>query len=155
MARSLRTVAPPVILFDGVCNLCAGAVQWVIAHDRRREFRFASLQSPAGRELIASSRLHPVPDSVVLVDEAGAHTRSDAAIRIAQCLGLPWSLLACGRIVPRFFRDGAYDWLARNRYRWFGKRETCMVPTAELRERFLDDSEGSSNSRAMERDVNA
>jgi len=126
----------PIILFDGVCNLCNGAVTWVIAQDRQAIFSFASLQSEAGCKLLA--KLGPQPDSIVLVDEAGVHTRSTAAIRIARRLGLPWSLAILAMLVPAFIRDVIYKWIARNRYAWFGRRETCLVPTPELKARFPD-----------------
>ncbi|MCH8149308.1 MAG: thiol-disulfide oxidoreductase DCC family protein, partial [Planctomycetes bacterium] len=128
-----------LIVFDGVCNLCNAAVRWVIEHDRHGAFRFASLQSEAGREaLAAASAPLDLPDSVVLIDEAGVHARSDAAIRITRHLGLPWSLLSGARLVPRPIRDAVYSGIAGNRYRWFGRRETCMVPTSEFLDRFLD-----------------
>ncbi len=126
----------PVILFDGVCNLCHASVNWVIARDRGNVFRFASLQSAAARELL---RGIPVPDSVVLVDEAGVHTRSAAALRIARRLGFPWVLLGwVGALVPRFLRDALYDLVARHRYAWFGKQDACSLPTPALAARFLD-----------------
>lgn len=130
---------PPVILFDGVCNLCNGAVNWVIARDREQVFRFASLQSAAAQRLLAGA---DVPDSVVLVDGDGIHTRSAAALRIARRMGLPWSLAAAAMILPERWRDAIYSWIARNRYRWFGRRDTCRLPTPELAGRFLDRSGG-------------
>ena len=135
----------PVILFDGVCNLCQASVTWVIARDRAEVFRFASLQSAAARELL---RGVTVPDSVVLVDEAGVHTRSAAALRIARRLGFPWAMLGwVGAVLPRFLRDAVYDWVARNRYAWFGKQDACLLPTPALAARFLDGSPGSSPTR--------
>ncbi len=122
-----------LIIFDGVCNLCNAAVCGVVEHDPGGVFRFASLQSEAGRAaLAASSAPLDLPDSIVLVDDEGFHTRSDAAIRIARHMRLPFSLLVVTRIVPRRIRDSVYSWIARNRYGWFGRRETCMVPTPEL-----------------------
>jgi predicted DCC family thiol-disulfide oxidoreductase YuxK len=129
----------PLILFDGVCNLCNAAVQWVIERDRRGIFRFGALQSEAGRAALSvAGTTEDLPDSIVLMDGAGTHTRSDAAIRIARGLGFPWSLAAVALAVPRPLRDAVYSWVARNRYRWFGRRESCMVPTAELAARFVD-----------------
>lgn len=128
----------PVLLFDGVCNLCNAAVQWIIARDDRARLRFASLQSPQARELLAARDNPDLPDSMVLVDDAGVHTRSTAAIRVARLLGFPWSLALLALIVPRFVRDTLYEWVARNRYRWFGRQNACMVPTPALRARFLD-----------------
>jgi predicted DCC family thiol-disulfide oxidoreductase YuxK len=127
-----------VILFDGVCNLCSGFVQFVIARDRARRFRFASLQSDAGRRCLeACGVAGRLPDSIVLIEDGAVFTRSAAALRIARRLGLPWSIAAAFVVVPPPVRDFVYDLVARNRYRWFGKRDVCLVPTPELRERFL------------------
>jgi predicted DCC family thiol-disulfide oxidoreductase YuxK len=130
----------PVILFDGVCNLCNGLVQFVIARDPAARFAFASLQSNAASKLLDRHRqTTPLPDSIVLVDGDRVFTRSSAALRIARGLGFPWMLAYAGIVVPKPLRDAVYDRVARNRYRWFGKRDVCMVPTPELRGRFLDD----------------
>lgn len=132
----------PVILFDGVCNLCNGAVQWLIERDPEAHFRFAALQSAAAASLLRTRLPEDwagsLPDSIVLVDEAGVHVESDAALRIARLLPRPHRWLSWSRVLPRFFRDPVYRFVARNRYRWFGERDACMVPTPELRERFLD-----------------
>jgi predicted DCC family thiol-disulfide oxidoreductase YuxK len=121
----------PLILFDGVCNLCHAAVQWIVKRDRSGRFRFAPLQSEAARAALGG-RMDSLPDSIVLIDEAGMHTESEAAIRIATQLGFPYSLARAGRMLPRAVRDAAYRWIARNRYRWFGKREACALPQREL-----------------------
>ena len=136
----------PIILFDGLCNLCNGAVAWIITRDRARTFRFASLQSRAGQEVIAAAGfVGQLPDSIVLVDAADGkprlRTRSDATIGIARHLGFPWMLASLALILPRVLRDGLYSWVAANRYRWFGRQSACMVPTPELRSRFLDADE--------------
>lgn len=129
----------PILLFDGDCNVCNASVDFVIARDPQARFRFASLQSDvAARLLEQAGAPADLPDSVVLLDEAGVHTRSDAAIRVAGRLGPPWSLLTVARIVPRPLRDRVYAWVARNRYRWFGRQSACRLPTPELRARFLD-----------------
>lgn len=129
----------PVILFDGVCNLCAWSVQFIIRRDPRGRFRFAALQSPAGRRLLAERGADMRGlDSVVLVEGSRWYARSDAALRIARHLRGGWPLLALLRVVPRPLRDWAYDVIARNRYRWFGRQEACMLPTPALRERFLE-----------------
>jgi predicted DCC family thiol-disulfide oxidoreductase YuxK len=128
----------PILLFDGVCNLCDGVVQWVIAHDPAGQFRFASLQSDAGRALLARHGLPPdALDTVVLVDGDRYFRKSDAALEVLRLLGGGWALLAALRAVPRPLRDAVYDWVARHRYRWFGQRAECLVPTPELRQRFL------------------
>lgn len=126
-----------MILFDGVCNLCNGFVQFVIARDPARRFRFASLQSEAGRRSLEAAGAGHSAETVVLVEDGRAFTRSTAALRIARRLRFPWPLAFALIVMPRPLRDQVYDWVARNRYRWFGKRDVCMVPTPELRDRFL------------------
>ena len=129
----------PVVLFDGVCNLCTAAVRFVIDRDPAARFAFASLQSDTARRLLEQAgQTAPLPDSIVLLDEEGVHTRSDAALRIAAGLRPPWSLAAGLGIVPRAVRDRVYDFVARHRYRWFGTRDACLIPTPERRTRFLD-----------------
>lgn len=132
----------PTLLFDGVCHLCHGAVQWVIRHDPRAVFRFAALQSAAGQALLAGHALalsaRPTIDSVVLVDGDRLWVRSDAALEVLRRLGGIWGVLRILRLVPRPIRDAIYDWVARHRYRWFGRRDECWLPTPELRRRFLD-----------------
>ena len=129
-----------VLLFDGVCNLCNGTVQFVVDRDPKAHFRFAALQSDVGQRLLLEhgrSVAAGAPDSVILIEHGEVYDRSTAALRIARHLGALWPLLALGLIVPRSLRDAVYRFIARNRYRWFGKSETCRVPTPELRARFL------------------
>lgn len=134
-----RPVEFPVLLVDGVCNLCSGAVRFVADHERAPHLRFASLQSVVGRRLLRENGIDPdVLASLVLVDAAGAHLRSDAALRLAGELRAPWSWLRHFRIVPRPLRDAVYDFVARHRYRWFGRQDVCMLPRADLAPRFLD-----------------
>ena len=133
-------MAGPVILFDGVCNLCNGFVQFVIARDPQGRFRFASLQSKAAAALLnGQMQSGPLPDSVLLAEDGRIYTRSTAALRVARGLGFPWNLSYGLVMVPKPLRDAVYDWVARNRYAWFGKRDVCMVPTPDQRARFLDD----------------
>lgn len=127
----------PVILFDGVCNLCNSSVQWIIRRDGRARFRFASLQSSYAQNLPLLQGL-VLPDSLVLIADGKVYVKSSAALRIAGLLGFPWLLLKGGLIIPRFIRDAVYDFIARNRYRWFGKQEFCMMPSPELKSRFID-----------------
>lgn len=129
----------PVILFDGVCNLCNGSVQYVIKHDKQGLFRFASLQSDSGQELLQQYQL-PQSDftSFVLMEEGEIYTRSTAALKVARKLSGIVKLLYGFIIVPAFIRDGVYNFIAKNRYKWFGKQESCMIPTPELKERFLN-----------------
>ena len=135
----------PIILFDGVCNLCNSAVQWVIERDHDRRFYFASLQSDAAlRELervLGRDEIDALPDSIVLLDSDGVHTRSTAALRIARGLGSPYTLLRLAAVLPRPIRDAIYDLIARNRYRWFGRQDTCRTPTPGIASRFLDADE--------------
>lgn len=129
----------PILLFDGICNLCNGSVLWVIRHDPRNQFRFASLQSEVGRQLLAEAGLPAAAlNTVVLHADGRFYTRSDAALGVLSHLGSPWSWLGALRVIPRSIRNVVYDWIARNRYRWFGKKDSCMIPTPELRSRFLD-----------------
>lgn len=136
----------PVILFDGVCNLCNASVRWVLDRDARAVFDFASLQSVAARRLLEAARVDggtdALPDAIVLIDRDGVHTGSAAAARIARRLGLPYSLLgALGTAVPTFIRDPVYRLVARNRYRWFGRRDRCALPAPNHAARFLDADE--------------
>lgn len=132
----------PILLFDGVCNLCNASVNFVIDRDPKGRFRFASLQSGAAkRALQRAGVVEDLPDSVVLIDRKGVHTQSTAALRVARRLGPPWSLLAIFLILPRILRDPLYTWIARNRYRWFGRQTACRIPTPDLKDRFLDAGE--------------
>lgn len=128
----------PILFFDGVCNLCNASVQRVIKADQKGIFRFASLQSEAAQERLADSDLNPEElKSVILYHRDQFYTRSNAVLESARLLGGTWSLLYVFKIIPRFIRDAIYDWVARNRYRWFGKKDACMLPTPELKNRFL------------------
>lgn len=138
----------PVVLFDGMCNLCTWGVRWIIRRDRRGVFVFASRDSAAARRILDSVQApRPLPESMILIDERGMHSRSDAAIRIAMRLGFPWNMARVWLLVPRRWRDGAYACMARNRYRWFGKRGSCLIPTPELRDKFLDADEADRSDR--------
>lgn len=120
--------------------MCNGAVNFIIDRDREAQFRFAALQSEAGRDLVRDLSV-PVKEleSMVWIEGGRAYTRSTAALRIARRLPGLWPLFYVFIVVPTFLRDGAYDLIARNRYQWFGKRETCRVPTPEVRARFLEE----------------
>ena len=127
-----------LILFDGVCNLCNGFVQFIIRRDPAGRFRFAALQSEAGQALLAAHGLAPVaePESVLLLSGGRLYSHSDAVLRIARELGGPWRLLGVGQLLPRRWRDAAYRFVARHRYRWFGRQDSCWLPTPELKARF-------------------
>lgn len=126
------------ILFDGVCNLCNGFVRFVIARDPSARFRFASLQSAAAAALLRDADVTAsLPDSIVLVEDGRVHVRSAAALRILRRLRFPWPIAYACIVVPPFIRDRVYDFIAARRYRWFGRREACLVPTPDLERRFL------------------
>lgn len=130
--------AGPIILFDGVCNLCNRAVDFVIARDPRGIFRFASLQSEAAKPLLARCGMAADSlESIVLVEDDACHVRSAAALRIARRLTWPWPALYALVVLPRPLRDAVYDWFARHRYRVFGRRQACRLPTPDLAARFL------------------
>src|SRR5262245_45383878 len=129
----------PILLFDGVCNFCDAAVNFVLDHDHAGQFRFASLQSEAGKKLLAEHGLADLPlSTMVLIDGGKAHLDSEGILRTAQRLGGAFSLLVPFLAIPRALRDPAYRLFARNRYRLFGRSELCRVPTPEMRARFLD-----------------
>lgn len=139
----------PILFFDGACNLCHGTVRFVLAHERDATLRFASLQSEVARETLARHGLDAATtQSTVLVDDAGAHLRSEAVWRLARHLQQPWRTGAVLRFLPRVLRDAAYDVVARNREAWFGRRATCDLPSAGARERFLDDEAPDSPEKA-------
>ena len=131
----------PLLLFDGVCHLCNGAVRAVIKRDPQGVVKFAPLQSNAASRALeeAGQSLEDQPDSMILVDERGVHTQSTAMIRLAGVLGFPYSLLRVFIVIPRPVRDWIYSVVARNRYRWFGRRDACMAPSDDVRDRFIGD----------------
>lgn len=129
----------PVILFDGVCNFCNGTVNFVLKQDRKDVFRFAALQSEAGRKLLEKYKLSTEEfDSFVLLDEGKIYKKSAAALRVMNKLPWFWKEVQLFRVIPTPFRDAIYDFIARNRYKWFGKKDQCMIPTLEIKSRFLD-----------------
>ena len=129
----------PTILFDGVCNLCNSSVQYVIKHDSDAVFKFAFLQEETGRQLLKQYGLSSNDlNSFVLIQDNKAYTRSTAALKVAKQLTGPVKLLYGFIIVPAFIRNAVYDLIARKRYKWFGKKDSCMIPTAALRTRFLN-----------------
>lgn len=133
----MSETATPIVLFDGICNLCNRSVQWMIDHDPQAHLRFASLQSEAGEALL---KQHDLPTqnfkSLILIENGQVFMRSTAALKIARYLqGYRW--LGVFLWVPAFLRNGVYDLIARNRYQWFGQSESCRIPTPELKSRFL------------------
>ncbi|MCP4437887.1 MAG: thiol-disulfide oxidoreductase DCC family protein [Aureispira sp.] len=126
-----------IILFDGVCNLCNGFVQFIVKRDIKAHFKFASLQSDIGQDLLTKYQLSKDLDTVVLIRNNKAYTKSGAGLRVLSKLGALWPLMIILLVVPYFIRNFVYDWVARNRYKWYGKKDQCMMPSPELKKRFL------------------
>lgn len=130
-----------LIIFDGVCNLCEASVNFIIRHDKEGAFRFVPSQSELGAALQQQYDINTAAlDTVVLIRDGEHFTESDAAVRIAAALDGPWRLLGLARWVPRPLRNWAYRRIANNRYAWFGHKDVCMIPTPEVRGRFLETS---------------
>ena len=128
-----------VLIFDGVCNLCQSSVNFVIRHDKNGRFQFTSAQSQTGIALQKQHHLNALDsESMVLIKDGIAYTKSDAAIEITKHLDGGWKLLAITKIMPKTIRDWGYAKIAANRYNWFGKKDSCMIPSANIRSRFLD-----------------
>jgi len=129
-----------IILFDGVCNLCDRVVQYVIEHDKKNVFLFAALQSDIGIKILKHTGIDPAKtDSIVLYEPGIAyHYKSGAALEIAKNLGGFLSIGTIFKILPAFLRDNVYDYIAKNRYKWYGKKDNCMIPTSELKAKFLE-----------------
>ena len=129
----------PIILFDGVCNYCNSMVNFIIRQDIKKQFLFSPLQSLPAQELLQKFQL-PENDfaSFILIDKGKIHLRSTASLHVFKKLPWYWKWTQIFWLVPKFLRDGVYNVIAKNRYNWFGKKETCMIPTAELKHRFLD-----------------
>lgn len=128
----------PIILFDGLCNFCNAAVNFVFKRDRYRNIHFAALQSEIGQQLLQQHHLSVTDlSSFVFIRNKQAHIKSTAALKVCRHLTGAWPLLYGFILVPAFIRNGVYDFIAKNRYRWFGKKASCMVPTAEMKSKFL------------------
>jgi predicted DCC family thiol-disulfide oxidoreductase YuxK len=128
-----------IILFDGVCKLCNGSVIFILQQERTPDFQFASIQSEAGRELLKRSGFPTqYNQAVILIEGANVYSGSTAALKIGHTLRFPWSFLShAGLVVPQLIRDWVYNQIAKHRYQWFGKRDVCMVPTENVKARFL------------------
>lgn len=127
----------PVILFDGVCNLCNSTVNFLLKRDRKKQFRFASMQSETGEFLRHQYGIPENSDSVILIKSETVFFKSNVVFEIAHMLPYPWKIAVFLKIIPKKIRDKLYDMIAKNRYRWFGKRETCRIPTTEEMEFFI------------------
>ena len=140
MARSTQSIHG-IVLFDGMCNLCSAFVRFVIRHDREKFFRFAAMQSKAAKNVLSNPDLRKQKDeplkSVVLIEEEKFYFKSDAVLRIAGKLPKPWPAFAMFKFLPRGLRDRLYDFVARKRYQWFGKKKEMMEPSAAEQEHFL------------------
>ncbi len=127
------------ILFDGVCNLCNSSVQFIIKRDKKKLFRFASLQGKFGQEVLRKNNFSTESlNTLILMEDEKIFTRSTGVLRMMKHLGAGWSLLYGFIIFPKFIRDAVYNWVSKNRYKWFGKKDECWLPTPALKERFLE-----------------
>lgn len=135
-AKLSPTEGNPILLFDGVCNLCNNTVDFIIRRDRKKTLLFASLQSSFGQEI--KSILHKDIDSIVFIEDSKLFIKSEAALKIAAYLGFPYNLLLIGKILPKKWRDKSYDYVARNRYKWFNRKDSCRIPAPEERNRFIE-----------------
>jgi len=127
-----------IILFDGVCNLCNSSVNFIIKHDKKKHFLFASLQSDAAKEILLHHSLNKIIfDSIILIEDTIIYEKSTAVLRIAKKLNNGFQLLYIFILIPKILRDKIYDYIAKNRYKWYGKKNTCMLPSKDLKNRFL------------------
>ena len=137
---NLQRIQHPIILFDGLCNLCSRSVQFVIKNDPNHHFRFASLQSNFGKQIVEHFGLSERQlNSFILLEEGEIYTKSTGALKVTKKLAGAWSWLSILILVPPIIRNGAYHFIAKNRYSWFGKKEICWIPKPELKALFLDD----------------
>ena len=128
-----------IILFDGVCNLCNSSVNFIIKHDKKEQFLFASLQSDAAKEILLQFPIKKFNlNSIILIENGNVYKKSMAVLKISKQLNSGYKLLYAFIITPKFIRDWIYNYIAKNRYKWFGKKENCMIPTPEVSNRFLE-----------------
>jgi predicted DCC family thiol-disulfide oxidoreductase YuxK len=128
-----------IVFFDGVCNLCNGSVNFLIKQDKKGVLKFASLQSDYAKKMIPKDVLNRENlDTIIFYNDGKFYDRSSAVLKICKALGGRYYVFLVGYLIPRFIRDGLYRFIANNRYKWFGKKEQCRIPTADLKERFLD-----------------
>jgi predicted DCC family thiol-disulfide oxidoreductase YuxK len=135
----MTTEVGPILLFDGVCNLCSASVQFVLKRNGKENVRFASLQSEFAVKALTDSKLPSnYLNSLVLLENGKTYVKSDAALKLAKNLNGAWKLGGIFSIVPRFIRDALYDWVAKNRYKWYGKKDVCWIPEAKWKSRFIE-----------------
>jgi len=129
----------PLLLFDGICNLCNTSINYIIKRDKRQLFKFASLQSDAAKQVLLqfNEKKYSI-DSIILICNNSIYYKSSAILKLLSIMGGIYSVSAIGYIIPKKLRDKLYDYIATNRYKWFGKRESCMLPTTDLEQRFID-----------------
>jgi len=132
--RMIKNQLEYIVFYDGICGLCNDAVQFIIKHDRKTKFHFCAIQNS---EAFINKELISTANSLVLFEKGKYYFRSDAVLRIIKQLNSPWYLLYFFIIVPKVFRDNTYDFIANNRYKWFGKFDTCIVPDKKIKDRFL------------------
>lgn len=127
-----------IVIFDGVCNFCDSSVQFILKHDNNDRYRFVPFQQPTGEALLKKYGIDPATiDSIVLIEQQQAFKKSTAILKITRRMSGLWPLMYAFIIVPKFLRDPIYEWIGRNRYRWFGKKEACMIPSPDVRAKFL------------------
>lgn len=126
-----------IIFFDGICNLCNNWVQWVLKHDRKKRFKFSSLQSSFAENFISDPKIKAT-DSIVFYHKGQFKIKSKAVLGMLSLMGFPYFLAAVFLVIPRFISDRVYDWVATHRYQWFGRRESCMIPQEPVKDRFLE-----------------
>jgi len=131
-------VGMKLILFDGECHICDGFVQFILNRDQENQFLFTSLQSEAGEFIQKKYRVPDNIDSALFIDGDKVYIKSDAALNILHKLTFPWKMLIAGKILPYFIRDALYEFIARNRHKWFGKKQACRLPTAQERQKFIE-----------------
>jgi predicted DCC family thiol-disulfide oxidoreductase YuxK len=136
--HSSNSFDKPIVFYDGVCNLCNGAVQFILKHEKSPVLLFASLQSEFAKELIKQNKIPSSIDSIVFYHNNKVDVKSKAAFKISQHLKAPWSFVKVFSILPKSVTNAGYDLIARYRYRIFGKKETCPMPSKETRDRFID-----------------
>jgi len=127
-----------IILFDGVCNLCNGAVQFLLKRDKKKQFMFASLQSDAAKYILLQYKVKKISmDSIVFIEDGEIYKKSTAVLKIIKYLNWPWTMISVTSFLPLRFRDKIYDFIAQHRYRWFGKKDTCIMMLPEYKNRFI------------------